>query len=281
MIEVKYVGRLGNNLFQYCLGRILAEKLGYCLKADPIPGFPNTAYPLNGNDYSSYDSEVLQGQQINLEQVVSTPRKRRIVLDGFFQRYEYYKPYREIIKDNWLRMAQEISDSSTIIGLKDMVIHVRLGDFFQHRAVLPFSWYKNLLENVPYDKLYLVTDEPDNPYLFRFKKYNPIVRSSTNNPIDDFGFITRFKKIVQSQSTFSWWASFLSNATEIYTPVPLEGYWSGIGYGSDIDLRVEESKYIYAPCFEVYKPSFRESFIDEARAFRRKAKRRLQELMGL
>ncbi len=27
MIEIKYKGRLGNNLFQYCVARILSEKL--------------------------------------------------------------------------------------------------------------------------------------------------------------------------------------------------------------------------------------------------------------
>ena len=52
MIEVRYQGRLGNHLFQYCFGRILAEKMGYKLKADPIPGFPATSVPVEGHDYS-------------------------------------------------------------------------------------------------------------------------------------------------------------------------------------------------------------------------------------
>ena len=29
MIEVKYLGTLGNNMFQYALGRILAEEMWY------------------------------------------------------------------------------------------------------------------------------------------------------------------------------------------------------------------------------------------------------------
>jgi hypothetical protein len=48
MIEVRYKGRLGNNMFQYCLGRILAEGLGFALKADPIPAFPSTAQYVDG-----------------------------------------------------------------------------------------------------------------------------------------------------------------------------------------------------------------------------------------
>ena len=41
-VEVQYVGRLGNQLAQYCLGRSIATQLGFCLFADPLPGFPNT-----------------------------------------------------------------------------------------------------------------------------------------------------------------------------------------------------------------------------------------------
>ena len=48
MIEVRYnkfayKALIGNNMFQYCLGRILAEELGFALQAEAIPGFPNTA----------------------------------------------------------------------------------------------------------------------------------------------------------------------------------------------------------------------------------------------
>lgn len=31
MISVNCAGRLGNNIFQYCFGRILAEELGYTM----------------------------------------------------------------------------------------------------------------------------------------------------------------------------------------------------------------------------------------------------------
>ena len=42
MIHVEYGGRLGNNLFQYCFGRILATELGYKLEAPRINGFQGT-----------------------------------------------------------------------------------------------------------------------------------------------------------------------------------------------------------------------------------------------
>ena len=42
MITVKYQGGLGNMLFQYCFGRMLATRLGYKLNASHINGFSST-----------------------------------------------------------------------------------------------------------------------------------------------------------------------------------------------------------------------------------------------
>ena len=32
MVEINFIGRLGNNLFQYAFGRIIAEELNYTLR---------------------------------------------------------------------------------------------------------------------------------------------------------------------------------------------------------------------------------------------------------
>jgi len=106
MVEVKYSSQMGNHLFQYCFGRIIAERLGYKLKAGPIPGFSNTAKKVNGHDYFSYPADLLLGhiekkikrQEIDLKALLADKRKRKIVINGFFQRYEYYKPYKSQIR---------------------------------------------------------------------------------------------------------------------------------------------------------------------------------------
>ncbi len=90
MVEVEYTGNLGNKLFQYCFGRIIATHLGYKLKVDPIPGFPHTAAVIDGQDYSAYPAQVLTEQGIGLAPVLSDKSKRKIVLRGYFERYEYY-----------------------------------------------------------------------------------------------------------------------------------------------------------------------------------------------
>ena len=70
MIEVKYLGTLGNNMFQYALGRILAEEMGYEFSAEPIygenfllregEGFKNTIEKVEGKSYDSSIQVVTQ-----------------------------------------------------------------------------------------------------------------------------------------------------------------------------------------------------------------------------
>ena len=46
---------------------------------------------------------------------------------------------------------------------------------------------------------------------------------TSQSAINDFKIMGSFNKVIMSQSTFSWWAAWLSDATEIFTPVPQPG----------------------------------------------------------
>lgn len=52
MIKINYIGRLGNNIFQYCFGRIIAEELKYSIDRN-LDLFEN-AIKINGLNFS-YD----------------------------------------------------------------------------------------------------------------------------------------------------------------------------------------------------------------------------------
>ena len=267
MVEVKYVERLGNNLFQYCFGRILAEKLGFKLKADPIPGFPNTRIEIKGHDYSSYPAQILLGdepektkrQKIDLSAILRDRTERKIVVDGYFQRYEYYKAYKEVIRNDWLLIDRPQEKQ---IGSDDIVVYIRRSDYIRLGYALPFSYYEKALKMAKeFDNIYVCTDDVNDPFISLFNKYKPIIYHTANDPLKDFRLMISFNKIIQSASSFSWWASFLSKAKEIYTPMPLFGHWSAAYPG--VDLRVDdEDRYIYLRCNERYKKSITERVIE-------------------
>jgi hypothetical protein len=85
MIEVRYKdkGQLGNNMFQYCLGRIPAEELGFALQAGPISGFPNTEEKIEGLSIQE-PVQILTGQKIDWDEIRADRSHRRIVLDWLF-----------------------------------------------------------------------------------------------------------------------------------------------------------------------------------------------------
>ena len=211
MVLVKYHGRLGNQLFQYTRGRILAENsssLGY-LVANPIKGFPGT-----------------------YEHVGDSLGMRSIEIDGYFQKYEYYVNHKKAIRQ-WLRFKRLSSQP------KDkLIIHVRLGDYLTtppfQKWIVPMDFYHELIERDKPKSVCFVTDSPNHPYIQQWRDTAEIV---SENTLHDFAFLASAKRICVSNSTFSWWAAWLSDAERIYYP--------DVGYDTFNELWVDdENRYV-------------------------------------
>jgi hypothetical protein len=139
----------------------------------------------------------------------------RYHLQGFWQNaYAYYLPNRETILGYFVEKATKETNKN------DIVMHVRLGDykrFGPRGTVLDPKYYWDCLAKEQYADVYILTDEPHDPYIEQFRRKNFIVRENTSER-DDFWFMAGFDRIVCGNSSYSWWAAFLSNATRIYTP---------------------------------------------------------------
>ncbi len=251
MVTVRYKGRLGNHLFQYALGRIMATELGYELEASPIKGFPGTSQPVSGARMDG-DPIVLVGQSIDFQGLIRGTHMSPIVLDGYFQRYEYYRDYRTSVRD-WLRPSEE-TRSRVLSRLRpgDVVVHVRVGDVRKrckpnaHR-VTPFAFYRSVLKRLTWDRLFLVTGDPDDALPQRLaRRFGGTIVSGTRE--EDFEMMRAAGRLVMSASTMTWWAAWLSDAREIYFPTT--GQWNPwvqrmFPSVRDVDLVVDEPRYRY------------------------------------
>ena len=228
LIIVKYNGRLGNNLFQYCYGRIIAEKLKLRLKADKIRGFENTKEELLGSE-------------------LDPP----IVFDGYYQEFSYYKNHKENIK-KWLWIEKTIDEK---ISENDLVVYIMRSDYVSSNLSMPMSFYDECVKTIPHDKVYVCTCDINDPDTKEFiKRHNAILRHKSE--IEDFKFLMNFNKIVLSQSTYCWWAAWLSDAKEIYYPVSESfGAW-GKGHASNLVVD-NESRYKYIKVSDPYKYSLK------------------------
>lgn len=264
MIEVKYKARLGNNLFQYCLGRVLAEELGFTLRAEALSGFPRTQETVHGESHLE-PVQVLTGHRIDLEATLRDSRRRRVVLEGWFQRYEYYRPYRARIR-SWLQLDPSLAPSCSV---PDLVVNVRRTDYVALGWALPYSYYATAIDHaLPRGgSLGIVTDDADDPFFRRFRRWNPALVSAS--PLRDLALMLRAPRLVLSQSTFSWWAAFLGVATEIVAPDPSFGIWRPHS-GEDSANLIERDRFTCLPCREEYVPSRRERAYQRWRTLKRR-----------
>jgi hypothetical protein len=120
-----------------------------------------------------------------------------------------------------------------------VLVNVRLREFVNLGIALHPYYYTSILDHMTFKKLYLMTDEPSNPYLDCLAKYNPEIIQGYGP--EHFFKALAFKRIVMSNSTFCWWFVFLSDAQEIYLPM-LNGYRCGswcVDHLPAIDLRLD------------------------------------------
>ncbi len=218
-IQVRYRGRLGNRLTSHCVSRVLAERLDFDLAVPAIDGFPGTekyADPVNDEPY--WDEE-LTGQFIP-ESTFRNTQPRNILMQGYFQNYDYFRDYRDSIRSEWLRISKLPLDRGHLVA------HVRSGDVWgryrkekDHGAqgALPVSYYANLIRSISWDRLTLVTSHADDPIVTRLLElFDCDVRSES--VLGDFRYVCSASKIIVSQSTFAWWAAWSSDAEEIHFP---------------------------------------------------------------
>jgi Glycosyl transferase family 11 len=270
-VEVVFSGRLGNNLFQYVLGRIIAEHLGLELNCTTLyqgdlsvgnraldvgpqasfqelnHHFPNAMLHLPGDSVDSpvesYDineDRDWTGQIINLAGIIGNSRRRRILLSGYFQRFEYFAPYRQDIR-RWLQLAPQPLVCK--VSPTDVAINIRRGfDFWVLNWTLPMAYYHSALARLhEVGKVYVCGTGIDDQVRASLDRYNPVYYDAS--PIEHFAFLQCFKRIIISNSTFAWWAAFLSDAVEIIGPRYSVGEPLAFTGCCDIDLTMEKERY--------------------------------------
>jgi hypothetical protein len=252
MVEVRYSGRVGNQLFQYSLGRILAEGLGYALDARPIDGFPRTFEQVSGKSYVE-PVQRFTGHSLPIESILLNPAPRRIVLDGFFQNYRYYAVHQDRMRA-WLSaesLPEPRADAATDDDehVDDLLVHVRLGDLVKLQQALSIDFYQTLLGRVPHRHAYLAAEHLDDPMLKPLLRAGLRPLNASMSAPDVLRVANRFGRLITSQATFGWWMAFLGpRIKEVHIGIPehaLIGSGSLTRFADGLDLRVDEARYTY------------------------------------
>ena len=225
--------RLGNRLYMYAAGRLLADNLGLAMKSEPLDGFPCTKDEISGQVIDGPVQKVNGADPIPSWPDVEHLRGKSLEIEHGFVNSRYFMHDRDLIK-SWLS-GPPLMEADP----EDVLVNVRLREFVGLGIALDPMYYEDVLDRMNFKKMYLMTDDPGNPYLDCLAKYNPEFIPGYGP--EHFFKALAFKRIVMSNSTFCWWFTFLSDANEIYLPM-LNGYRCGawcLDHLPTIDLRLD------------------------------------------
>jgi len=212
---------LGNKLFTYAVGSIIAKELGYTLKIPPSSyiqrGGQNQLFPLQGIKRKEVTHPVLSVcdrgmQQKTINGVLEEGKEKKIELPGYYLKYENIKQHKNYIKKLYSTLVEDFTEEgSTVILLRDSNIDPTFK--------LPNSYYIQQLEKLNTTKLYISFDHYDRhkDLIDQLSKYNPILLDL--DILELFKKITSMETIISSQGTYSFWTSLLSNAKTIIWPI--------------------------------------------------------------
>lgn len=236
MITVDYYGRFGNQLFQYVFARVLCMEFDQWIYTPAPKAFlklrPYAECKTNDRGITKFISDANVEGYLNAAKDTHPEGETHLHLHGYFQKSWFYNPYRDLIKQMFDLKLQAIN-------YDDIVIHLRLTDYFWYKvnSVISPEWYINILKGQQYKKCYVVVEDHSTN-----KKYLQLITGGIRNceivtggsALDDFNFIRSFDRIVCSNSTFCWWAAFLSNASKVWTFKPWFNKAVGAKYMPDL-----------------------------------------------
>lgn len=245
MVITRVIGGFGNQLFQFALGYALSRERGEDLYLD-ISGFrryPTWPYQLSTISLESIkllDMELSTPLQRRIRfyfmpisvfkvETVKEPSlefhpwiaelKGNVYLDGYWQSERYFKNYHkelagriirpEKISDGGQKKIAKLSEDSTC------AVHIRRGDFVSSNIhqVCTKNYYLRAIrymgDHVPKIKFLIFTDD----YSWAVENFGDLqgvsVQRPSRNPYEDFLMMNACQNSIISNSTFSWWATWL------------------------------------------------------------------------
>lgn len=250
MIIVKIKGGLGNQLFQYALGRHVSQRFSVPLLLDI-------------SMYSEYNLHKYRLKNLNIKADIATnseieklsggnslsaklARKFKVLrkssfrsevhkfnydpklvfgnnlyLDGYWQNQMYFIDIRDILLGEFvsrnglsisaLKYANRIKNSENSVS-----IHVRRGDYLGVKGigVLSENYFKNAVDAIQskYKNLTFYVFSDDISWCKAHFKFVPNINfiENTKNEVDDLFLMSLCNHNIIANSTFSWWGAWLN-----------------------------------------------------------------------
>jgi hypothetical protein len=207
MIYVTYQARLGNNLFQYSLAKILSKKYDQLID-NP---FDNTI--IDTTTQIGRSTNFPKGFSITDDTFADIDNNEllhcNIHINGFFQNRKMI----QLLEEN-LNLFNNNYDY-----IDGLFVHVRLGDLLvdDPKRIPTYEYYADTISDNKKNINYISTDSKDHPMVLKLiENFNLTLYDDT--PENTIKFASRFTHKILSFGTFSWWIGFLGCNNKIFCP---------------------------------------------------------------
>ena len=237
------IGGLGNQMFQYALGRCLTLKRGVRLKLD-VSGF--TGYKKRKYELSAFN---IQEDYANRLEILSfsipslwrpQPRviKREhahfeheilalsgdVYLKGYWQSEKYFIEIEDVIRKEFTlknpQSGKNLEVSRLIASKESVSLHVRRGDYVSEKktrdihGVCPLGYYKRSVEYmrqmIKYPFFYIFSDDFEWVHKNLKLSNDCLCVEFNSNSHEDLRLMSQCKHHITANSSFSWWGAWLN-----------------------------------------------------------------------
>jgi hypothetical protein len=256
MIITKIQGGIGNQLFQYAVGRSLTEQYKVPLKFD-IEWYKTSEFRrflLDKFNISGEIATIQEIQRLNPEGFFAKTFTKKSTftetedrfydellhlsgnayLNGYWQSEKYFKNIEHILRKEFVLKESLPSPSDALVDhiqkTNSVSVHIRRGDYMAPKNIKTIG----LLSPDYYSKaVELITKETSNPQFFIFSDDLDFAKTlsfpeSSVYVTSDFGLedyeelmvMSKCKHNILANSSFSWWAAWLNQNPSKTTIAP-------------------------------------------------------------
>ena len=276
MIRIQAIGGLGNQLFIWNLAHYLEDKFdtriviyfpetksdrkceiqalsSFCkhrikiIEDDSFNNYMNLLERIKNKNstLSNLIDKIFGIHQTNLpsESFKNSGKKPRIVR-GYFQSPDLVSRNFHLYSSELNELTRNLIETSVLnekITDTSMIFHIRRGDFIKNSekvGLLKLEYFKGQIEPDVTTVIFTDADESDSEFA-NFFNGAMVFGELTADTWTSFAFMSFAKKLVASNSTFSWWAGFLAQKRGAFvvapspwtrTPIYGQGYLSYEGF---------------------------------------------------
>jgi hypothetical protein len=247
-ITVCLSGGLGNQLFQAAFGLAKAEIWNIEVEFDAssyanyeLHGLELLALPKMKNNFKfHHENKSIFSKTLDRVYAINTINEGKALgyrdfnfnavvgkkFRGYWQSELYFREIKKLILSNFQpdnrtqNSAKLLWDKSIIKEKGDAVcMHIRRGDYVLDpkansvHGSLPVDYYERAAKKFRGKNIYVFSDDINWCKNNLPKSWNVLVDQG-NTPIETMFFMSMFPNFIIANSTFSWWAAYLSRSTD-------------------------------------------------------------------